>query len=204
MARCCPILLAVLLAAAPVVCPPAARAAEPEKKTDILSPRFDLTLWSIVIFGLLLLVLRKWAWGPMLEVLRNREDNIRRALEDAEQAKKETAELRGKLQSEMDKANDMVRQTIEEGRRDAQRMADEVLAKAKADIQTERDRLKREMDIARDQAIKELWEQTALLATQVSSKAVGREMNLDDHRRLVDEALAEMRRTAGNGKAQPS
>jgi F-type H+-transporting ATPase subunit b len=173
-----------------------------DKPPSFLALRWDLGLWSLIVFLGLLFILNKVAWKPMLEGLRNREDNIRRALEDAEQAKKETAELRQKLQSEMDKAQEMVRQTIEEGRRDAQRTADDVLAKAKADIQAERERLKREMDLARDQAIKELWEQTAQLATQVSTKAVGREMNLDDHRRLVDEALAEMRRAAGNGKAQ--
>jgi F-type H+-transporting ATPase subunit b len=207
MARSWPVLLAVVLAAAPVVCAPVAvRAAdekkhgEAEKKPDILSPRFDLTLWTIVVFFLLLFILRKWAWGPMLEGLHNREGNIRQALDDAEQAKRETAALRQEMEAERSRAQEHVRQTIEQARRDAQRAADDVLAKAKADIQAERDRLKREMDSARDQAIKELWEQTALLATQVSSKAVGREMNLDDHRRLVEEALDELRRSAPNGK----
>jgi F-type H+-transporting ATPase subunit b len=205
MARSWPILLAVLLAAAPVVCAPAtAQAAdekkpgEPAKKTDILSPRFDLTLWSIVVFVLLLLVLWKWAWGPMLEGLRNREDNIRKALDDAEQAKRETAEMREKLQAEMAKANEMVRARIEEGQRAAQQSIDEMMAKARAEILAERERLRREVDMARDQAIKELWEQTALLATQVSSRVVRRQLNVDDHRRLVDEALAELRQAASD------
>jgi F0F1-type ATP synthase membrane subunit b/b' len=72
------------------------------------------------------------------------------------------------------------------------------MAKATADIQAERDRLRREMDVARDQAIKELWEQTATLATQVSSKAVRRQMNVDDHRRLVEDALVDLRQAQLN------
>jgi F-type H+-transporting ATPase subunit b len=205
MARFSLVLLAVSLAVGLFAFPPptargdeAAKKAEPEKKPDILSPRYDLTIWTIVVFALLLLVLRRWAWGPMLEGLRNRETNIRKALEDAEQAKRETAELRRTLQAEMDKANDKVRAMIEEGRRDAQRTVDEMMAKARADIQAERDRLRRELDMARDQAIKELWEQTALLATQVSSRVVRRQLNVDDHRRIVDETLAELRHAASD------
>ena len=171
---------------------------EIEKAPAFLNVKWDLGLWSIIVFLGLMFILKKVAWAPMLEGLRNREDSIRKALEDAEAAKKETAELRQKLQSEMDKANDKVRVMIEDGRRDAQRSADEVLAKAKADIQAERDRLKREMDMARDQAIKELWEQTAQLATNVSSMVVRRQMGLDDHRRLVDESLAELRQAASD------
>ena len=127
MARFGPFLLAVFLtlglstAAVPTVRAEAAeKKEEAEKKPDILSPRFDLTLWTIVVFVLLLLTLRKWAWGPILTGLRSREDNIRKALEDAEAAKRETAELRVKLQGEMDKANEKSTQAvIEEGHRDA-------------------------------------------------------------------------------------
>src|SRR5260370_644963 len=48
-----------------------------------LNPQFDLGIWTIVIFVVLLLVLRKIAWGPMLEGLQRREQNIRQELEDA-------------------------------------------------------------------------------------------------------------------------
>jgi F-type H+-transporting ATPase subunit b len=169
-----------------------------DKPPDFLALKWDLALWSIVVFLGLLWILNKVAWGPMLQGLQNREKSIRQALDDAEQSKRETAELRQKLQSEMDKANDKVRQMLEEGQRAAQRTADELLAKTRADISSERERLRREMDIARDQAIKELWEQTAKLATEVSAKVVGRQLNADDHRRLVDETLTGLRHSAND------
>jgi F-type H+-transporting ATPase subunit b len=83
---------------------------------------------------------------------------------------------------------------LEEARRDAQNLAEEMKAKANQDIQAERARLRRELDIARDQALQELWNQAAQLATLISAKAIGRSLNEDDHRRLIDEALAEMGR----------
>src|SRR5690242_9752752 len=57
---------------------------------NILEPRFDLTIWTIVIFVLLFLVLKKYAWAPILKGLRLREDNIERAVEEAKIAREET------------------------------------------------------------------------------------------------------------------
>jgi F-type H+-transporting ATPase subunit b len=92
-----------------------------------------------------------------------------------------------------------VRQLLDEGRRAAQRQHDEMMAQARAEIQGERDRLHREINMARDQALQQLWAQAADLATLVSSKAIRRHLTPDDHRRLVDEALAELRQTKRNG-----
>lgn len=171
----------------------AGAADEPGSKPNILSPRFDLTIWTIVVFGLLLLVLKKYAWGPMLEGLQKREHSIQGALDEAQRARDEAHRLRTQFQGEMDQASEKVRQMMEEARRDAQRTTDEMVAKARGEIQTERDRLRREIDRARDQALQELWAQTARLASLVSSKALRRQVTIEDHRRLVDEAIADLR-----------
>jgi F-type H+-transporting ATPase subunit b len=77
-------------------------------------------------------------------------------------------------------------------------MTAEMQAKAATIIQADRERLRREMDIAKDQALKELWEQAAQLATLISAKAISRNLTVDDHRRLIDEALTEMREVRRN------
>jgi F-type H+-transporting ATPase subunit b len=169
------------------------------EKHDPLGLALDLTVWTIVVFAVLLFVLRKFAWGPMLEGLQKREQNIRLALEEAQQAREDAQKVRSQLQAEMSQAADKVRQMMDEARRDAQYMADEMVGKARSEIQGERDRLRREIDTARDQALQQLWGHAAQLAAMISSKAVRRELNLDDHRRLVDEAIAELR-GAGNDR----
>jgi F-type H+-transporting ATPase subunit b len=68
-------------------------------------------------------------------------------------------------------------------------------AKATSEIQADRQRLRREVELARDQALQEIWTQAAQLATLISAKALKREVNTDDHRRLVDDALAELHET---------
>jgi F-type H+-transporting ATPase subunit b len=163
------------------------------EKVNILSPRFDLGIWSIVVFVFLLLVLRKTAWGPMLDGLKKREESIRADIAEAQRVRDEAQQIRGQLQAEMDRAQDKVRALLDDARRDAQRSTDDMLAKARADIQTERERLHREMELAKDQALQELWTQTAQLATLVSAKAIRRQLGEEDHRRLVDDAIAELR-----------
>ncbi len=154
----------------------------------------DLSLWTIVVFLILLWVLGKYAWGPMLKGLEAREHTIHSAVEEAHKAREETARLRDEVMRERAKAAEEARATIEQARRDAQKQADELRAKAVAEIQAERDRLRRDLELARDAALQELWAQTARLATLVSSRAIGRELNPDDHRQLVDEAIADLRR----------
>jgi F-type H+-transporting ATPase subunit b len=164
----------------------------------------DLSLWTIVVFLILLWVLNKYAWGPMMKGLEAREHSIHSAVEEAHKAREETARLRDEVMRERAKAAEEARATIEQARRDAQKQADELRAKAVAEIQGERDRLRRDLELARDAALQDLWAQTARLATLVSSRAVGRELNPDDHRQLVDEAIADLRRAGAERQREVS
>jgi F-type H+-transporting ATPase subunit b len=160
---------------------------------NILAPRFDLGIWTIIVFVVLLLVLRWAAWGPMLEGLRKREENIRGSVEEARRTREEMERMRNEFKLEMDKAYAKIPELMDEARRDAARMAEDMRAKAMADIQTERQRLRHELEVARDQALHELWTNAAQLATLISAKAIGRSLSEEDHRRLLDEALREIR-----------
>jgi len=199
MLRAWPGVLALFLAIGLIACTPGlAHAAGDEDKPDILSPKADLGIWTIVVFVLLLLLLRKIAWGPMLEGLKKREDTIQGALDEANKTKEEAQRLRDQFAQEMSKAHEKVRELLDQGRKDAERTNADMMAKAKADIQVERDRLHREMQVAHDQALQDLWNQTAQLASLVSTKAIRRQLTPDDHRRFVDEALADLRNATRN------
>jgi F-type H+-transporting ATPase subunit b len=166
-----------------------------EEEAGPLSVVLDLTIWTVVVFFVLVLVLRVFAWGPLLQVLQDRERGIHAALEDAQRARDEAQRLRDQFQGEINKASNTVREMLDEARRNAERTKEEMLAEARAAIQTERDRLHREIDLARDQALQQLWNQAADLATVVASKAIRRQLTPDDQRRFVDEALAELGQT---------
>ena len=168
-------------------------------KPDIFRPALDLTIWTIVVFLMLAVILGAFAWKPMLQGLEKREHDIKAAVHDARTAREEAQKLREEVQADRVKTEDMRREIIQKAQSDAQRTADEIMAKAKADVHAERERLRRDMDTARDQAVQELWKQTADIAAMVSTKVMRRMMTADDHRRFVDEALVDIKQ-AGTGR----
>jgi len=193
------LLAVVVIAAAPASLLAAEEHAGKKPEPNIFDPRLDLTLWTILVFGVLLLVLWKFAWGPMLQGLQTREKLIHGAIEEAQRDRQEAERLRQEFQQQLDRAQEQVRGIMDEGRRTAQQTQEEMLTKARTEIQAERDRQRREIEIARDQALQELWNRTAQLATLISAKTLRRQISPDDQRRLVDEAMAELRET-GDGK----
>jgi len=106
--------------------------------------------------------------------------------------------MRADFHKELSEAHQQIPRLMEEARKKGEEMTADMLAKASKQIQEDRDRLRREMDIAKDQALKELWEQSAQLATMISAKAIGRSLSADDHHRLIDESINEMRAVAHN------
>jgi F-type H+-transporting ATPase subunit b len=179
-----------------------AKEGENKEENNIFKGTLDLAIWSVVVFLVLLFVLGKFAWQPMMEGLDKREHAIHSAIEEAKSAREEAARLREQLQAEMDKAHEKVREIMDEARRDAQKLADDLRTKAMADVQTERERLRREIDTAKDQALQDIWNQAANLATLISAQVIGRSLSGDDHRRLVDEALKEVEVIAAQGQGR--
>jgi F-type H+-transporting ATPase subunit b len=150
---------------------------------------------------LLLFILRKMAWTPMLQGLQKREESIRNSVEEAKKAREETARISAEFKVKMDEAYAEIPKIMENARREAEAFKEEMRSQTTKDIQAERQRLRREIETARDQALQELWNQAAQLATLISAKAIGRSLTEDDHRRLLDEAIAEIGQSASHRPA---
>jgi F-type H+-transporting ATPase subunit b len=164
----------------------------------------DLAIWTVVVFLVLLFVLGKFAWKPLVEGLDRREQSIHSAMKEAQAARDEATRLRQELQGEMNKAHETIRTMMDEARRHAEAAAAEVVAKGKADLQAERERAHRELEVSTDQALQRIWTQGVQLATLISAKAVGRHLGEDDHRRLLEEALAEFRQAGQERRKEDS
>jgi F-type H+-transporting ATPase subunit b len=197
------------------LCAPAGTAVDPPKqgdgvqeelqheqkavKHDLFGWAMDLGIWTLVVFLLLVFVLGRFAWKPLLQGLEHRERAIHSALHEAQQARDEAARARVQLDEQLRRANDQVRAMLDEARRDAERTTAEMTAEAHKKMQAEQERLQREMRLQYDQARRDIQTQVAQLATLVAGKVIRRQVNADDHRQLVDEAVAELRQ-AGDGR----
>jgi len=174
---------------------------EKDKTAFIGIKRYDLAIYTLIVFAILFFVLGKYAWGPIMDGLQKREDTIAKARTDAEEARASAEKILAEVKVQRAKTSEDVAAILAEARRDAEVYRDAEKARAATDIQAERDRLKREIETARDQALQEIWDKTVQLATLVSSKAIGKTVSADDHRRLVDEALGELNGRISASKA---
>lgn len=161
---------------------------------DLFKGAIDLSIYTIIVFLLLFTILRLYAWKPIQEGLQRRELSIARDKHEAENAKEEAARLRSQFQSEMASANEQIRAMMDKARQDAQAAAAEELARGKSELAAERERLQRELRMSTDDALHKIWDKAANLATVISTKAVRKNLTLDDHRKLVDEAIREFRK----------
>jgi F-type H+-transporting ATPase subunit b len=176
--------------------------ADSAAQPSIFEYALDLTIWTIVVFLVLLWVLGRYAWKPMLEGLQRREENIRRAIDEAQAARLEAERVRAQFQAEMNQAAAKVRDMLDEGRQQSLQLKDEMLSQAKSEIQKERERLRREIETARDQALQDIWNQAAKLATLISAKAIKRHLSEEDHRRLIDESVADLGRAGADRQSR--
>jgi len=199
------ILLAFVISASPVLAEGAAKeehGATESGKIDVAEKfglkRYDLGIWTIVVFGILVFILGKYAWGPMMAGLDKREATLRKTHEDADAAREEARLALAEVQARLAKTNEEIRGMLDEARRDAQVVKDQMKAEAATEIQAERERIRREISTARDQALKEIYEQSVQLAALVSAKAIKRELTPADHARLLDDALRDLRTNLGS------
>ena len=145
--------------------------------------------WTVLIFVLLLVILGKYAWGPLLANLQARESFIRESLEKAKRDR-EAAEARlREYEERLATARAEASAIVEEGRRDADVVKRQIEASGKEESAKMIERAKREIQIATDTATRELYTLSARLATQMAEKAIGRELTSQDHERLISEGI---------------
>ncbi len=166
--------------------------AAPHGDPNIMEPQPSLAIWTVVVFVGLMLVLGKFAWGPLLKALHEREAHLEHVLLDSEKARNEAEALAEKHRKELAKAADEVRALIEEARKEAQTTATSIVQKAQEEAEASRHRAEREIAGARDQALMEIWSKTADLAVSVAGKVLSKELGESDHRRLVEVAMGEL------------
>jgi len=153
---------------------------------------FGNALWTVIIFVLVLVVLGKFAWGPILKGLQARESFI---LESLEKAKKERDEADARMKLYEDKlaqARTEVTAMVDEGRRDAEVVKRKILEEARQEAEKERERTKREIQLATDTATKQLYALSARMATDLAGRIIRKELTPQDHERLIAESIQEL------------
>jgi len=146
-------------------------------------------IWTLVIFLLVVLVLGKFAWGPILNTLQARESFIHEALATAKRDRDEAEARLREYEARLAQARAEATAIVEEGRRDAVVVKQRIEEDAQREADKRLERAKREIQIATETATKELYLLSARLATDMAGKMIGRELTPQDHERLIAESL---------------
>ncbi len=158
-------------------------------------------IWTLVIFVLLLFVLGRFAWGPILRALQKREEYIRDSLAEAKRDRQQARIEREEFEQQLQSAKGQAAGIVDQGRKSAGVVRRQIEQDARREAEAMIDRAKQEIGLARDTAVKGLYDLTAALATEAAGKIIRKEIDAAQHERLIAESIEELAKRGGNGSS---
>jgi F-type H+-transporting ATPase subunit b len=166
--------------------------------TDI---NFNLTLWTLVLFVLFAGVLWKFAWGPILATIDEREKSVRADVEGAARANAEAAQLLEKHKELVRDAGRERDEMLKRTRAEADQAKADLQAKARAEADAILDRAREQIGRERDAAITALRAQVADVAIEAAARIVESSLTKDAQRKIVNEFVSSLEAQGRGGRA---
>jgi F-type H+-transporting ATPase subunit b len=148
-----------------------------------------LIFWTTITFLLLLFVLKRLAWKPILSALSQRENAIKDSLEKAEKAKEEAQKILQENQTSIAKAEEESKRIIEQSRAYADKLKDQMLRESKEQAQKIIEDASSEIERKKEETFNELKTKIAEIAIQAAGKILSENLNKDTNKKLVDKYL---------------
>ncbi|MCS6989434.1 MAG: F0F1 ATP synthase subunit B [Chloroherpetonaceae bacterium] len=158
----------------------------------LLSPNPGLIFWTAVTFLLLVFILSKVAWKPIVEALSEREKNIQSAIDRAEQAKAEAEKTLAELKAERAKAQAEAEKIVSDAKAYAEKIRAELLEKANAEARKTLEDAKAEIELAKRRAMAELKDTVADLAIEAASKIIQHNLDAERHKDLIASVINDL------------
>ena len=158
----------------------------------LLTPAFGTIFWATLSFLLVLFILRKLAWGPILKALQDREESIRGALRSAEKAREEMANLNSDNERLLQEARASRDAMLKESRDLASKVVSDAKAKAKEEASKEVEIAREAIQVERKAAIAELKAEVAKLSIDIAERLLREELtDSGKQKTLVDKLIEE-------------
>jgi F-type H+-transporting ATPase subunit b len=161
---------------------------------ELVKPEFGLVFWMTVSFLIVVFILRKFAWGPILSSLKERETSIEDALNAAKKAKDEVANMKAENEQLLKQARNERDMMLKEARD----TKDAIVNEARAKAQTEADRMiaaaRESIQNEKMAAITELKNQVATLSIEIAEKVIRQQLASDEKQKaLVNDLLKDVK-----------
>ncbi len=153
-----------------------------------------LIIWTIITFALLVVVLGKFAWKPLLQALQAREQEIADSLKKAEEAKKDAERMMQENKIAMEKASTETARLIAEGRAMAEQLKSDIVAKANESAKKLIDQAKDEITREKESALAQLRSEVADLSISVAEKILDESLDGAKQKKMVDKVLQQLQK----------
>ena len=158
----------------------------------LVQPDPGLFIWTIVTFLVLVTILARFAWRPLLEALDKRQAQIRKSLDDAVQAKQDLERLNLEAAQIMSKARVDAEAVVARSQTDADRLREEMKQKAKADADVIVKSAQRQIQLETNRALQQIRLEAVDLSVMIASKLIQRNLTKEDNEKLIDDALKQV------------
>ncbi len=149
----------------------------------------DLAIYTFLVFLLLLLILAKFAWRPIMEGLEKREQSIASKIDEARLNAEKSNELLRQYEGKLVAATDEIRTMMADARRDAESAKERIMSEAQAAAKRERDKALSEISAAKEAALREMAQKSVDTAVALAGRIVRKQVTAADHARLIKESL---------------
>jgi F-type H+-transporting ATPase subunit b len=154
-----------------------------------------VSLWTLVVFGILLVVLARTAWPAILRAVEERERKIRDEIEAAQRANEEAQRVLADYQQKLAAARAEAQELVAAGRQAADKVREEILARARTEHEELIARARREIVAEREKALADLRREAVELSLAAAGRVLERNLDTESDRRLVQEYLSSLKST---------
>lgn len=157
---------------------------------SIVEIKADTAIYSMIVFLLLLAIVTKFAWKPIMEGLDKRENSIAHMIDEAKANQHKAQESLKQYEAKLAAATEETRQMLAQARQDAETAKEKIIAEAQAAAQRERDKSLAEIRGAKEAALREMAQKSVDTAFALAGRVLHKEIRPADHTALIAESLA--------------
>lgn len=159
-----------------------------------VTPDYGTIFWMLIIFGITMVILKKFAWGPILKAMKDREKSISDALNSAEKARKEVAGLKASNDQIIAEARKEKEIILKEANEIKDKIIAEARNKANAEAQKSIEIAKQQINAEKSAAINEIKQQVAELSVMIAERVIRKQLdNQKDQEKLVEDLLKDVK-----------
>jgi F-type H+-transporting ATPase subunit b len=152
-----------------------------------------LLIWTIITFSIVVIILRKFAWNPIINALDERAEKIHGDIEKAEQSRKESEKALAEYNQKLISAKDEAIAIVSEANADATRLKNKMLQETQEELKAIKENSLKEIELAKSKALQEVQSHIVELSIAVASQVLKKNLSANDHAAFIKDEISNIK-----------